>query len=209
MAVTRTIRSTLVGLHLAFVVFDGGHAQAADLLPPSAGPIAFLAPAPAPFFVRLGATGVLPDFNVDASIAGNPVAGGNGRMSAVPAAYVEAGYYVTRHIAASISGGFPPTFTTKGIGTLASQGVLYRAVVGLPVFSVTYHLDNFGPVRPYAGVGIGYGIVFRNESAAIFNPLLRNEAAFVVASSACIVCRLRSTTSSLSAMTPTSSKTSA
>lgn len=172
-------RLILTSLCLGLGIVSGEPLQAADLptRPPEALPGAS---APAPFFVRLGASGAFPDVDVKTSIAGVPVIGGNSRVDPAPAAYFEAGYYVTRNIAVSLSGGFPPTLTTRGTGSLAAQGVLYRAMVGLPVFAVTYHVDYFGRVRPYAGVGVGYGIVFRNESAAVLNPLLRNEAAFVV-----------------------------
>jgi outer membrane protein len=173
-----------------------GQAVAADLPSRAAAPIApVLEPAFHPFFVRAGVAGVFPDTNINSTVnaatvtspfipfaltnpAGNfPNSGG---VSARPAATFEAGYYVTHHIAVSVSGGFPPTFTTVGQNGLASQGVLYRVMEGLAVAAVTYHLDNFGPIRPYAGVGVGYAIVFRNESAAVLNPLLRNKAAFVL-----------------------------
>ena len=135
---------------------------------------------PLPFFVRLGVSAVLPDADVAAKIAGVPVAGGNASVSDEPAAYVEAGYYLTRNIVASLTAGYPPTFATRGTGSLAPFGTLYRSEVGLPVFEVTYHLDAIGRFRPYAGVGVGYAFVFRNEAAAILSPRLRDGAAFVL-----------------------------
>ncbi len=176
--VSRT-RSILAGLLLGLSAIATEPSQAADLpTEPKASLIG--ASAPDPFFVRLGASGAFPDVDVRTSIAGTAVADGNSRMDPVPAAYFEAGYYLTRNVALSLSGGFPPTLTARGTGSFAAQGVLYRAVAGLPVFAVTYHLETFGRVRPYAGVGVGYGIVFRSEAAAVLNPLLRNEAAFVL-----------------------------
>lgn len=152
-------------------------AASADLpfAPDAAGPSP-----PLPFFVRLGISAVVPDTNVAAKIANVPVVGGNASVSDEPAAYVEAGYYVTRNIVASLTVGYPPTFATRGTGSLAPLGTLYRSVVALPVLEVTYHFDAIGHFRPYAGAGIGYAIVFRNEAAAIVSPRLRDSAAFVL-----------------------------
>lgn len=156
-------------------------AGAADLpIKPPDPASGLLAPAATPFFVRLGAAAVLPDTDIAVRLGGVPVAGGNGSIDAVPAVYVEAGAYLTHNIAVSLSGGYPPTFATRGTGVLAPFGTLYKAEVGLPVFEASYHFDNFGPVRPYLGVGVGYAIVFRNEAASVAVPRLKDSAAFVL-----------------------------
>lgn len=190
------LRSGLLALCCAFGALSASQAYAADLPSRVVTPDApILEPAFHPFFVRAGVAGVFPDTHIGSTVNAATVTSpflpfaltnpatyypNSGGVSARPAATFEAGYYVTHHIAVAISGGFPPTFTTVGQNGLASQGVLYRVMEGLAVASVTYHLDNFGPIRPYAGVGVGYAIVFRNESAAVVNPLLRNKAAFVL-----------------------------
>ena len=165
---------------LSGFIFGSLHAPAGAADLPTAAPVAAFAPAPFPFFVRLGIAAVIPDTTLSARILGAPVAGGNGSIGAVPAAAVEAGYYVTNAIAVSLSGGYPPTFTTRGTGTLAPFGTLYRAVVGFPVLAATYHLDPIAGFRPYAGIGVGYAIVFHNEAAAITAPHLADRAAFVL-----------------------------
>jgi outer membrane protein len=191
-----TLKSAVLGICCAAGALFAGQAVAADLPSRAIAPVApILEPAWHPFFVRAGVAGVFPDTSINSTVNAATVTSpflpvtltnpatyypNSGGVSARPAATFEAGYYVTHHIAISVSGGFPPTFTTVGQNGLAGQGVLYRVMEGLAVAAVTYHLDNFGPVRPYAGVGIGYAIVFRNESAAVLNPLLRNKAAFVL-----------------------------
>ena len=137
-------------------------------------------PEPTPFFVRVGGSAVVSDSRIAAKIAGVPVAGGDGTVSDEPAVYFEGGYFLTRNIAASLSLGYPPTFTARGTGTLAAFGTLYKAAVGLPVFQVTYHLDPIWRLRPYAGVGVGYAIVFDNEAGALLAPKLRDSPAFVL-----------------------------
>ncbi|WP_158811034.1 OmpW family protein [Beijerinckia sp. L45] len=189
--ITAKLKSALLGFGCAVGALASSQVLAADLPSRAIAPVApILEPAWHPFFVRAGVAGVFPDTGINTTINAAPfppigtIPGsffpGSGHVSNRPAAAFEAGYYVTRHIAVSIAGGFPPTFTTTGQNGLATQGVLYRVMEGLPVAAVTYHLDNFGPIRPYAGVGVGYAIVFRNESAAVLNPLLRNKAAFVL-----------------------------
>jgi outer membrane protein len=197
MSITKSkMKSALLGLCCAAGLFSGSQSFAADLPSRVITPEApVFVPAWHPFFVRVGVAGVFPDTHINSNIGAatitspflpftltNPAGNfpNSGGVGARPAASFEAGYYVTHNIAVSVSGGFPPTFTTVGQNGLASQGVLYRVMEGLAVAAVTYHLDNFGPIRPYAGVGIGYAIVFRNESAAVLNPLLRDKAAFVL-----------------------------
>jgi outer membrane protein len=174
------LRFALTSLSLVVLA---GLGLAADLpLAPAIDPMpaATLAPAALPYFVRLGVAAVIADTRLSARLAGAPVAGGDGSIGTVAAAAVEGGYYLTDTIAVSLAFGYPPTLTTRGTGALAPFGTLYRAVVGLPVLAATYHLDMFGAFRPYAGIGVGYAIVFRNEAVAIAAPNLRDRAAFVL-----------------------------
>ncbi len=176
---TLVLKSTcfFIAMGAALIV---SNVRAVAATPPSVDPAAPL-PAPTPFFVRVGATAVIPQ-NVNAAVraGGLPVIGGNGSVAAVPAAYVEAGYYLTNNLAASLAGGYPPTLTARGTGTLAPFNTMFKATVGLPVVAVTYHFDGLGPVRPYAGLGGGYAIVFDNKAASTTSPSLRDAPAFVL-----------------------------
>ena len=154
-------------------------ASAADVVAPPV-PAAALPAAPTPVFVRVGGTAVLTGGSVAARIAGVPVAGGGADVSDEPALYLEAGYALTRNIAASLSLGYPPTFTGTGTGTLAPFGKLYEATLGLPVAEVTYRVDPIWGLRPYAGLGIGYAIVFAERAGAILSPKLQGSPAFVI-----------------------------
>lgn len=186
------LRSAVSAFCGAIGVLAAGQAMAADLPSRVLTPVApVIEPAWHPFFIHVGAAGVFPDTRIDTTINAATVAPfgvtapgsfqpNSAKVSSQATAVFEAGYYLTHNIAVSLSGGWPPTFTTTGQNGLAAQGALYRVMEGLAVAAVTYHLDNFGPIRPYAGVGVGYAIVFRNESAAVINPLLRNSAAFVL-----------------------------
>ena len=148
-------------------------AQAADV--PAQMAIASDAPAPfRPVFVRLGATGAFFDQGLGgASIAGQPVIGGGLKTGPVVTAAAEAGYFFTRQIAVSISGGWPPRLAEKGTGVLAPFGTLARERVGAITTTAHYHFD-YGRLHPYLGGGLAYAVVFHNAPGAIAQPVLRD-----------------------------------
>jgi outer membrane protein len=142
-----------------------------------------VAPVPAekPFFLHIGAIGSFFDTGVLTKIGGVPVAGSGGTIGSAVSGSVEAGAFVLPHIAFSVSGGWPPVLSLRGTGVFASQGTLVKAQSGLTTFTVHYHFDNFGPIKPYAGLGVGYAIVFRDIAMpATIAPSLKDNAAFVL-----------------------------
>ena len=161
---------------LAIVVAS---AQAADV--PSRTPVAPDTPAPLrPVFVRFGVTGAFFDQGLgEASIAGQPIIGGGLKTDPVVSAYAEAGYFLTRQLAVSISGGWPPRLTEKGTGVLAPFGTLARGRVGAATTTAHYHFD-YGRLHPYLGGGLAYAIVFHNAPGAIAQPVLRDGLGGVV-----------------------------
>jgi outer membrane protein len=168
------------GLLAIFSLGSLGPAQAADLTLPVLTPAA-PPPAQKPFFLRLGANGAFFDTCVAANIAGARVAGSGGIIGNAVSATVEAGVFIMPHIAVSLSAGYPPVLSLKGTGVFAPQGVLVKAQSGLTTLTAHYHLDNFGPIRPYAGLGVGYAVVFRDIAMpATIEPILGNNAAFVL-----------------------------
>lgn len=154
-------------------------AQAADVPAQAAVPSDATAPYRS-IFVRLGATGALFDQGLGgASIAGQPVIGGGLKTGPVVTAYGEAGYFFTRQIAVSISGGWPPTLTEKATGVLAPFGTLARERVGAITTTAHYHFD-YGRLHPYLGGGLAYAVVFHNAPGAIAQPVLRDGVGGVI-----------------------------
>ena len=162
----------------AILLSVAGAAAAADLPNSPNSPIA--AEDLTPFFARVGGSAVVTDSRISTKISGVTVAGGNGTVSNEPAAYVEGGIYFTHSIAASLSLGSPPIFIARGTGSLAPLGTLFKATAGLPVFQITYHLDPIWQFRPYAGLGVGYAIVFNNQAGALLAPKLHNGPALTI-----------------------------
>jgi outer membrane protein len=155
-------------------------AQAADLAEPALTPIN-PAPAPKPFFLHIGVTGSFFDTGLATNIGGARVPGGAGTIGSAVTGTVEAGVFVLPHIAVSLGAGYPPVLSLTGTGVFAPQGVLVKGQSGLTTLTAHYHFDNFGPIKPYAGLGIGYVIVFRDlATPATVNPELDNNAAFIV-----------------------------
>ncbi len=158
-------------------------AQAADLALPPLTPVV-PAPAPKPFFLHIGAVGSFFDTGLASNIAGARVAGSGGRIDSAISGAVEAGMYlpfVLPHLAVSFSGGYPPVLSLVGTGVFAPQGTLVKAQSGLATLTAHYHLDNFGPVKPYAGLGIAYALVFRDiATGVVASPQLNNNVGFVL-----------------------------
>ena len=170
----RAFRGALAALALACGVAAATPSRGADL-PPVPDIAALDLPAPraaTPFFVRVGASADLLDERFEVKVAGHHVPGGGGRIPDVASLYVEGGMFVTDHVSVALSAGFPPTLTSKGTGSLAGDGTIMRAVVGVPVLSASYHLDPFHGLSPYVGVGVAYAMVFDAHAGALHSPHL-------------------------------------
>ncbi len=157
--------------------------QAADLAQPVITPIEPL-PAPRPFFLHVGVVGSFFDTGLATNIAGAHVAGSGGTIGSAVSGAIETGVYlpfVLPHFAIAFSAGYPPVLALTGTGVFAPQSVLVKAQSGIATLTGQYHLDNFGPVKPYAGLGIGYALVFRDiATLAVVNPELDNNVGFVL-----------------------------
>jgi len=154
-------------------------ASAADLaLPTITAPV--VAAAQQPYFVRLGAVGSFFDTGLATNIAGARVPGSGGSIGSAVSVSVEAGMFLTPNIAVSVAGGWPPVLGLRGTGTFAPLGTLVKAQSGVVTLTAHYHFNDFGPIKPYIGAGIGYAIVFRDIALpATIAPTLDNNAGFV------------------------------
>ncbi|MDR3462755.1 MAG: OmpW family outer membrane protein [Beijerinckiaceae bacterium] len=183
-----TMKAGIVGMLLALGAIAAVPASAADLPSTTVTPPAPIAPSffqNFAFYTRIGGSGVFSDSHISSVTTlpgpfGTVSSHGIGSVGSVAALYLESGMYLTPNVAVGLSGGYPPTLTVSGRNSLAPAGTLAQAVVGLPIARITYHLTNFGPIRPYAGVGIGYAIVYHDSGAYLQYPALKSKAAFVL-----------------------------
>jgi outer membrane protein len=81
----------------------------------------------------------------------------------------EIGYYVTPSIAVAFAGGYPPTDTVIGKGSLAAIGKAGSMVAGPSAFNLSYHFNRGGMVQPYIGAGTAFMIVWSTHDGALTN----------------------------------------
>jgi outer membrane protein len=162
-------------------IYQASQVLAADLDAKAVIPDSYIAAVspPSPFYLWLGATGAFSSTGVAATIQNAPQYGGNGRITPVATASLEAGYFFTHNIAASITTGFPPVTGLIGTGTFAPYKLIAKTRIGLPTLTVHYHVD-LGPFRPYLGAGLAYAIVFRNIAVSLAEPDLHSNFGFVL-----------------------------
>jgi outer membrane protein len=120
-----------------------------------------------PWFLRLGAAGVLFDSSASIKLAGAPVPGASAKAADNLTAMFEFGYYLNPNLSLQFTGGFPPTTTLTGKGTIAPLGTLGKATYGPAAISASYHFTDFGAFKPYVGAGALYAIVFSTRDGAV------------------------------------------
>jgi outer membrane protein len=176
----RTRKAYRLGVALA-AAMAATTALAADLPSYKEAPPAPVVESFQPFFVKVGFIYAL---NTSSSRlwGQDPAAMRRGNFTAFPAhvgatigdvatAGFEAGIYVTRNISVDISAGIPYYVNdkTKGFNPanpiLTNGTVLAQIVPALIPITVLYHFDNFGPIRPYLGTGVGIGFSLGNKNA--------------------------------------------
>lgn len=129
-----------------------------------------------PFFVKVGFTYVYNQlFSKSWSQSPTALAVGNyatfplgigTELGDVATLGVEGGVFVTHNVSLNVSGGIPYGINSKTKGynwqnpLLPNGTVLARIVPGLIPVTATYHFDNFGAFRPYAGAGVAVSFPF-------------------------------------------------
>lgn len=162
--VRRTPAAAYLGLVFT-IVAAAGSAQAADV-PAVKDPTQPTGVA-SPWFLRLGAAGVLFDSSASLRLAGAPVAGASAKAADNVTAMFEFGYYLDKNVSVQFTGGYPPTTSLTGKGTIAPLGTLGKATYGPAAISASYHFTDFGAFQPYVGAGALYAIVFSTKDGAV------------------------------------------
>ena len=171
----------LAGIALSLLIIKAGTAMAADL--PSTKDI--VAPPPfaaedTPWFLRVGAAGLFYKASATLTLGGMPVLGGTATADNNVTALVELGYFITPNVSVQFTGGYPPTATINGAGTISSLGTLGKVTYGPAALTASYHFNQFGPFQPYLGLGGAYAIIFANHDGVVKNLNVDGNAGFVI-----------------------------
>lgn len=119
--------------------------------------------------VRVGAAGVLFNSSADLELAGNPVPGGNVKVSNDVTPSGEISYFFTSAISGTVNFGIPPKARVDGKGTLTPAGELGQVRYGLGAATLRYHLNDQGSVSPFIGGGVGRLFSFSEDDGSVQN----------------------------------------
>ncbi len=123
------------------------------------------------FFVHAGMAGIFPQTNaspegggifpqIPLPVFGTLFATTNIAIRPLYTFTVEFGYYLTPNIAIAVLTGVPPLVHLKATGfslaPLFHSDLSGSLRAGFAQLLIQYHFTEFGPVQPYAGVGVGY-----------------------------------------------------
>jgi outer membrane protein len=133
-----------------------------------------------PWFARIGVVGVIYDSSATIATNGQTIPGATATVSNNVTVSFDLGYDITRDIALSVMGGVPAKPTATGEGTVAALGELGKVLYGPATFTGYYRFPNWGGIRPYAGLGAAYAIVFKNYDAAVMQLRVHNGWGFVL-----------------------------
>ena len=124
-------------------------------------------PHPGMIAFKLGGAGVLFNSSGKFTLAGQPLAGADLKLSDNATAIVEGEYYFRRDLSLSLTVGVPPTLTATGKGTLAPLGKLGSIQYGPGAVLAKYHFNGLGRLQPYVGGGATRMLIFSEHDAAI------------------------------------------
>lgn len=160
----------------ALWVVVGGYATAADL--PVKAPVP-LVEALSPWYLHIGPGGLFYHEGATIKAGGAILPGADISQKWSPTIMFEVGYYLTPNWAVSFTGGYPPTVSVFGAGTIAGLGKLGESTYGPMALTAHYHFDGWGRIRPYIGAGPAYMVVFGTKDAALTNVKVENSWGFV------------------------------
>lgn len=121
------------------------------------------------WFVHVGPALIHPDASDSMTADGQPVPGSNVHINEKWTGEFEVGRYLTRNVAITIAGGYPPTFDIQAAGTVASFGKIGEMTGGPAGVMVQYHFLRDGAFQPYLGAGGAVLVVFGTKDGALSN----------------------------------------
>lgn len=133
---------------------------------PSSEPAEPIGPDTSRWTIRAGLTTLTLADRIDLSVGGAPFPGADLSTYEHHTPTVQVGYFLTRHFAANLIVGFPPTIDVFGGGTIGALPMLGRVTYGPAALTLQYHPIRHGRIRPYVGAGLSYMIVFDTDDGA-------------------------------------------
>jgi outer membrane protein len=124
--------------------------------------------------------GLLFDSSATIALGGATYPGASAKAGNNVTALFEVGYFATKNISVQFTGGYPPTATLTGAGSLAGFGALGKATYGPAAVTVSWHFKELGAFQPYVGVGAAYAIIFGTSDGVVKNLSIPGAGAFVV-----------------------------
>jgi len=118
-------------------------------------------------FTRFGL--LIAPYHSSATIAtnGQLLSGGTAEASNNVSVTFDLGYEITNNISVSVTSGIPVKPHVTGGGAAASLGMLGKVRYGPAIFAGQYQFPKIGRIRPYAGGGAAYAIIFKNFDGSV------------------------------------------
>lgn len=132
------------------------------------------------FYVHAGPAGLILGESAKIALGGTRVPGASVEVNPQVTAAAELGYFFTPNLAASFTGGYPPTVDIMGRGTVGSLGRMGSMTYGPATLTAHYHFTGFGAIQPYVGAGPTFMYVFNANDGALNNLKVNNALGFAV-----------------------------
>jgi outer membrane protein len=129
----------------------------------------------AQWFARVGVTQLTLADGLDLTFGGAPVPGADLNTKSHYTPTIQAGRFIGRNFAVSLTVGIPPHIEIQGRGALAPFGKLAETTYGPATLTVQYRPLRTGTIQPYVGAGAAYMIVFSTEDAAFRDVEIDND----------------------------------
>lgn len=125
--------------------------------------------------IRAGVTALRLADKVNLNVGGAPYPGTalSTKWHATPT--IQIGRFLTKHVAANLTLGLPPTIDVYGGGSIAALPKLGKVTYGPVALTAQYHFVRSGAFRPYVGAGAAYMIVFKTKDGAFQNLRVKND----------------------------------
>ena len=163
-------RANIAAVAAGASVMIGGSAAAAEL--GSAGQ--------SRLYLHVGPAAVALDEGAEIRAGGAVIPGGTIYIKTNVTPVLELGYFLSRNVAISFTGGWPPLAKVEGAGTLEGAGTIGKSTYGPMALTAHYHFNPEGTFRPYVGAGPVFMYVFSEQDGLVRNLNVKHNFGFAV-----------------------------
>jgi outer membrane protein len=158
-------------------------ALAAAATPPSPEPIPPArteTPAPSRWYGRVGGVAAFYHPGATVALGGQDVPNSSVDVTTDYTMVFDIGYDFSDRLSVQLTFGVPPRPSVTGTRAIASLGALGEVRYGPVILTGLYRLPRLGPVRPYAGLGGAYVMIFKDYDGSVSNLRVHNDWGFVL-----------------------------